>query len=119
MMILFFRTPTISIGERMLIFGFKNNVNTVDSILEFGYPEWEKKIQDIMKDMHWNAERIILTIKNVRSLNGLFGLQYYSSDTNNQQEEIMQLWYARSFNNCNLVEMHNQYQIFWLWVTVE
>ena len=91
------RTPTISIGERMLIFGFKNTVNTNDSILEFEYPECEKEFQDIMKDLYWNAKRIILAIKNVRSLNGLFGLQCYSSDTNNQHEEIMHLWHSRSF----------------------
>ena len=92
-------TPTISIRERMLIFGFKNMANTVDSILEFEYSKCKKECQDIMQDLCWNAERIILAIKNVRSLNGLFGLQCFSSYSNNQHKEIMHLWYARSFKN--------------------
>ena len=65
----------------------------------------QERISRYSKDLRWDADRIILALKNVRSLNGLFGLQSYSSDTNNQHEEIMQLWYARSFNNCNLIEM--------------
>ena len=76
------RTPTISIGERMLIFGFKNTMNTINSILEFEYPECEKEFQDILKDLRWNGERILLALRNVRSLNGLFGLQCYSSFSN-------------------------------------
>ena len=46
-----------------------------------------------------------MAIQTVRSLNGLFGLQCYSSNTDINQEETMQLWYARTVNNCNLVEM--------------
>ena len=58
-----------------------------------------------MRDIRWNAERNILTIQTVRSLNGLFDLQCYSSNTDINQEETMQLWYARTVNNCNLVAM--------------
>ena len=58
-----------------------------------------------MSDLCWNAERNILAIQTVRSLNGLFGLQSYSSITDINQEEKMQLWNAIKVNNCNLVEM--------------
>ena len=88
------RTVTVSISERMSISGFKNTVNTVDRILEFQYAKCKKEFQDIMKDLCWNTKRNTLAIKNVRSLNGLFGVQCYSSDSNNQHEEIMQLRYC-------------------------
>ena len=99
------RTPTMSTGERMLDVYFKNQINNKGSILEFEYPDCEKEIQDIIRDIRWNAERNILAIQTVRSLNGLFGLQCYSSITDINQEEKMQLWNAIKVNNCNLVEM--------------
>ena len=73
------RNPTLSTGERMLSMCFKNSKEN-SRILEFDYPESEKDIQDIMKDLHWNAERNVLAIQKVRSLNGPFGLQHYGSN---------------------------------------
>ena len=99
------RTPTKSTGERMLNVYFKNQTYNRGSILEFEYPDCEKKIQDIKRDLCWNAKRNILAIQIARSLNSLFGLQCYSSNIDIHQEEIMQLWYTRTVNNCNLVEM--------------
>jgi hypothetical protein len=41
----------------------------------------------------------------VKSLNGLFGLQCFSFDTDTPRNEMLQLWNARTVNNCSLVEM--------------
>ena len=41
----------------------------------------------------------------MKSLNGLFGLRRYASNAVLQQDEVLQLWKARTVNNCNLVEM--------------
>ena len=48
----------------------------------------------------------------MRSLNGLFDLQCYSSESNDQKEEILQLWYAHSVDDCNLVEMPQSGRVF-------
>ena len=98
------RNPTLSTGERMLSMCFKNSKEN-SRILEFDYPESEKDIQEIMKDLHWNAERNVLAIQKVRSLNGLFGLQRYGSNADLTQDEVLQLWRTRTINSCNLVEM--------------
>ena len=93
------RTPTISTGERILAVCFKKQTNS-DSILEFKYPDCENDIQEIMRDIFWNAERNTLAIQKVKSLNGLFGLRCYSFNADILQDEIMQLWNARTVNNC-------------------
>ena len=98
------RTSTLSTGERMLTMCFKNSKDN-SRILEFDYPECEKDILEIMKDLRWNAEKNIWAIQKVRSLNGLFGLRRYASNADIQQDEVLQLWKARTVNNCNLVEM--------------
>ena len=67
------RTPTQSTGERLIAVCFKNQPNN-DSILEFEYPKHEKDFQEILRNLRWQAERNILAIQTVRSLNGLFGL---------------------------------------------
>ena len=72
------RTPTISIGERMLDVLFKHQSFDGNSVLEFENPNCEKEIQDIMEDLHLNAESIILAIQTERSLNDLIGVQSYS-----------------------------------------
>ena len=58
-----------------------------------------------MKDLCWNAEKNIWAIQKERSLNGIFGLRCYASNADIQQDEVLQLWKARTVNNCNLVEM--------------
>ena len=75
------RTPTISFGERMLDVFFKHQSFDGNSILEFEYPIYEKKILDIMNDLRLNTERNILAIQTERSLNDLIGVQCYSSNT--------------------------------------
>ena len=67
--------------------------------------EYGREIQDLMGDVRLKAMRNILTIKNVRSLNGLYGLQHCSSMTNDENHNFEQLWASRTVNNCNLVEM--------------
>ena len=98
------RTPTISTGERILAVCFKKQTNS-DSILEFEYPDCEKDFQVILRDLRCQAERNILAIQTVKSLNGLFGLQCFSFDTDTPRNEMLQLWNARTVNNCSLVEM--------------
>ena len=41
----------------------------------------------------------------MKSLNGLFGLRCFSFNADIPQDELVQLWNARTVNNCNLVEM--------------
>ena len=84
------RTPTLSTGERLLAVCFKNQTKNNGSILEFEHPDCKKDSQEIMSDIHWNAERKILAIQKMKSLNGLFGLQCYSFNTGILQDEIMQ-----------------------------
>ena len=43
-------------------------------MMGIAYQEYEKEIQDLMGDLRLQAMRNILAIKNVRSLNGLYGL---------------------------------------------
>ena len=62
------RHPTLSNGERLLTVCFKNQTNN-SSILEFEYPNCEKNLQEIMRDLLWKAERTILAIQTVKSLN--------------------------------------------------
>jgi len=78
------RTPTQSTGERLIAVCFKNQPNT-DSILEFEYPKHEKDFQEILRNLRWQAERNILAIQTVRSLNGLFGLRCFSFNTVTQR----------------------------------
>ena len=59
-------------------------------------------IEDIMKNLRLNVIRNILPIQKVKSLNGLFGLRCYSFNADIPQDEIVQLWNARTVNNCNL-----------------
>ena len=66
-------TPTVSIGERMLDIFLKNQSYDGNIILEFKYPNYQKDIQDIMKDLCLNAGRNILAIETERSLNDLLG----------------------------------------------
>ena len=89
----------------MLNIHFKNQTSITGCIIEFEYPYGEKTVQDIIRDMHQNAERNILAIQTVKSLPGPFGLQCYSSITDINEKETMQLWYARNVNNCNLIEI--------------
>ena len=98
------RTPTISTGERLLAVCFKIQTNN-GSIVEFEYPDSEKDFQEIMRELRWQAERNILAIQNVKSLNGLFGLRRFSFKADIPRDEMLQLWNARTVNNCNLVEM--------------
>ena len=91
MLQVFLHLPTL----RVLL----NQTNNNGSILEFEYPDCEKDFQEIMRDIHWNAERNILAIQKVKSLNGLFGLRCYSFNTDILQDEIMQLWNARTLYN--------------------
>ena len=98
------RTPTLSTGERLLAVLFKNQTNN-GSILEFEYPDGEKDFQEILRDLRWQAERNILAIQTVKSLNGLFGLRCFSINAAIPQDEMLQLWNARTVHNCNLVEM--------------
>ena len=58
-----------------------------------------------MRDLRWQAERNILAIQTVKSRNGLFGLRCFSFDTDIPRNEMLQLWNARTVNNCSLVEM--------------
>ena len=69
------RTPTVSIGERLLDVLLKNHYFNGNSIIEFKYPNCEKDIQDIMKDLRLNADRNILAIQTERSLNDLIDVQ--------------------------------------------
>ena len=62
-------------------------------------------MQEIMRDIRWNAERNILAIQKVKSLNGLFGLRCYSFNADIPQDKMLQIWNARVVNNCNLVEL--------------
>ena len=94
----------MSTGERLLAVCFKTQTNN-GSILELEYPDCEKDFQEIMRDLRWQAERNILAIQKVKRLNGLFGLQCYSFNTDILQDETMQLWNAKTVNKCNLVEM--------------
>ena len=89
----------------MLAICFKKKTNIDGSILEFEYPDFEKDCQEVMRDLRCKAERNILAIQKVKSLNGLFGLRCYSFNADIPQGEIVQLWNARTVNNCNLVEM--------------
>ena len=89
----------------MLNIHFKNQTSITGCIIEFEYPYGEKTVQDIIRDMHRNAERNILAIQTVKSLPGPFGLQCYSSITDINEKETMQSWYARNVKNCNLIEI--------------
>ena len=56
------RTPTLSTGEIMFTMCFKSSKDN-GRIIEFDYPECEKDILEIMKDLRWNAEKNILAIQ--------------------------------------------------------
>ena len=98
------RTPTQSTGERLIAVCFKNQPNT-DSILEFEYPKHEKDFQEILRNLRWQAERNILAIQTVRSLNGLFGLRCFSFNTVTQRNEMLQSSNIVTVHKCSLVEM--------------
>ena len=98
------RTPTQSTGERLIAVCFKNQPNT-DSILEFEYPKHEKDFQEILRNLRWQAERNILAIQTVRSLNGLFGLRCFSFNTVTQRSETLLSSNIVTVHKCSLVEM--------------
>ena len=52
----------------MLTMCFKSSKDN-SRIIEFNYPEFEKDILEIMKDLRWNAEKNILAIQIVKSVN--------------------------------------------------
>ena len=58
-----------------------------------------------MKDLHLNADRIILAIQTERRLNDLIVVQCNPSNTESSQEEVMQSWHTRTVSNYNLVEL--------------
>ena len=58
-----------------------------------------------MKDLRWNAEKNILAIQKVKSLNGLFGLRCFSFNTVTQRNEMLQSSNIVTVHKCSLVEM--------------
>ena len=74
-----------------------------------------RKIQEIMSDLRWKAERNILAIQKVKSLNGLFGLRCYPFNTDILKDEIVQLWNARTVNNCSGRNATYSFQPFGCW----
>ena len=81
------RTPTVCIRERMLEAYFKNQSFKGSSILEIKYPNCEKDIQGILRDLRLNADRNILAIQTERRLNNLISVQCYPSNTDSCHEE--------------------------------
>ena len=69
------------------------------------YPEYGRKNPDCIKDLRRNADRNILAINNVSSLNGMFGLNSCASMNNDLNHNSGQLWAVRTVNNCDLVKM--------------
>ena len=49
----------------MLTMCFKSSKDN-SRIIEFNYPEFEKDILEIMKDLRWNAEKNILAIQKLK-----------------------------------------------------
>ena len=99
------RTPTLSSGERMLMMANTDPMNSFNSIMSTAYPEHGKKALDCIVDLRLKANRNILMIHEVKSLNGLFGLQQSFPMTDDVNVDFGQLWAARTVNNCNLVEL--------------
>ena len=83
-------TLTLSTGERSLAVCFKKQTNN-GSIPEFDYPDCKKDFQEIMRDLCWQAERNILAIQKVKSLNGIFDTQCFSFNADIIQDEMLQL----------------------------
>ena len=67
----------VSFGS-FLIHGWTWVVSTEEKIQLLASPEYGREIQDVIGELRLSAERCILAIETVRSLNGLFGLQYYA-----------------------------------------
>ena len=105
------RTPTVSIGERMLDVYFKNQSFNANSFLEIKYPICKKDIQGILRDLRLNADRNILAIQTARRLNDLIGVQCYPSNTDSSQDDIMQSWRTRTVSNCNLVDICTSFSL--------
>jgi len=99
------RTPTFIPGERMLRMANKDPMNSFNCIMNIAYPKNEKKTPDCIEDLRSKANRNILIIHEVESLNGLFGLQQSLPMTDDTNTDSGQLWAARTVNNCNLVEL--------------
>ena len=99
------RTPTLSSVERMLLMANTDPMDSFNSIMSTAYPEYGKKILDCMEDLRLKANRNILMIYEVKSLNGMFGLQQSFPMTDDVNVDFGQLWAARTGNNCNLVEI--------------
>ena len=99
------RTPTFIPGERMLRMANKDPMNSFNCIMNLAYPKNEKKIPDCIEDLRHKANRNILIIHEVKSLNGLFGLQQSFPMTDDTNTDSGQLWAARTVNNCNLVDL--------------
>ena len=67
------------------------------------HPKPDKKAPDYFEDLRSKANRNILIIHQVKSLNGLFGLQQSFPIADDANIDFGQLWAARTVNNCNLV----------------
>ena len=101
------RTPTFIPGERMLRMANKDPMNSFNCIMNTAYPKNEKKTPDCIEDLRSKANRNILIIHEVKSLNGLFGLQQSFPMTDDTNTDSGQLWAAQTVNNCNLVDFPN------------
>ena len=99
------RTPTFIPGERMLRMANKDPMNSFNCIMNIAYPKNEKKTPDCIEDLRSKANRNILIIHEVKSLNGLFGLQQSFPMTDDTNTDSGQLWAAWTVNNCNLVDL--------------
>ena len=69
------------------------------------YPTFGKKIRFFLEELHRKAESNIYAIRNVESLNGLFGPQFYSSRMNDGNINAMHLWPKITLNNCGIVKL--------------
>ena len=99
------RTPTLTSGERMLMMANKDPMNSFKCIMDIAYPKHKQKSPDCIEDLRLKANRNILIIHQVKSLNGLFGLQQSFPITDDTNTDFGQLWAARTVNNCNLVNL--------------
>ena len=88
------RTPTLTSGERMLKMANKDPMNSFNCIMNIAHPKPEKKAPDYFEDLRSKANRNILIIHEVKSLNGLFGLQQSFPMTDDIQTQIL--------DNCGL-----------------
>ena len=89
----------------MLMMANTDPVNSFNSIMNTAYPEHGEKVLDCMEDLRLKANRNILKIHEVRSLNGLFRLQQSFPMTGDVNVDFRQFWAARAVNNYHLVEL--------------